>query len=97
MDEEENEEIREADAASITRFKTSVQEALRQATICHSMKALDIATQMLRNSLQKLEQHYDVDPDKNYSASLKLCSSDNRNSMFGGDTSSKNSCRFGYD
>ena len=73
LDEEENEEIREADAVSITRFKASVQEALRQATICHSMKALDIATQMLRNSLQKLEQHYDVDPDKNYSASLKLC------------------------
>ena len=73
LDEEEDDGLKDADARNIIEFKASVQEALRQATICHSMKALDIATQMLQNSLHKLEQHFDLEPDKNYTASLKLC------------------------
>ena len=73
LDEEVDEGLKDADARSIREFKASVQEALRQATVCHSMKSLDIATQMLQNSLLKLEQHFDVEPDKNYEASLKLC------------------------
>ena len=73
LDDEDDEGLRDADAKSITEFKASVQEALSQATVCHSMKSLDIATQMLESNLLKLEQHFDVDPDKNYTASLKLC------------------------
>ena len=73
LDDEMDEGMRETDAQSIKEFRAGVQEALRQATICHSMKSLDIATQMLQTNLHKLEQHFDADPDKNYTASLKLC------------------------
>ena len=73
LDEEVDEDLMQKDAVSIAEFKTSVQSALSQATVCHSMKALDIATQLLETNLRRLEQHFDLDPEKNYAASLKLC------------------------
>ena len=73
LDEEVDEDLMQKDAVSIAEFKTSVQTALSQATVCHSMKALDIATQLLETNLRRLEQHFDLDPEKNYAASLKLC------------------------
>ena len=73
LDDEDDEGLREGDAKNIAEFKASVQEALRLATTCHSMKSLDIATQMLETNLLKLEQHFDIEPEKNYAASLKLC------------------------
>ena len=72
LDEEDDEGLREADSKSISDFKAR-QEALSLATTCHSMKSLAIATQMLENSMTKLEQHFELDPEKNYTASLKLC------------------------
>ena len=74
LDEEDREELREADARTIAEFRDCVQKALRQAAVCHSMKSLDVATHMLRTNTKKLGQHFKEDPDKNYSASLKLCS-----------------------
>ena len=73
LDEETDEGLREVDAKSISDFKNSVQEALSLASTCHSMKSLAIATQMLENNMTKLEQHFELEPEKNYAASLKLC------------------------
>ena len=73
LDDEDDEGLREVDAKSISDFKASVQEALSLATTCHSMKSLAIATQMLENNMTKLEQHFELEPEKNYAASLKLC------------------------
>ena len=73
LDDENDEGLREADEKSISDFKASVQEALSLASICHSMKSLAIATQMLENNMTKLEQHFELEPEKNYTASLKLC------------------------
>ena len=73
LDDEDDEGLRETDTKSIADFKASVQEALSLATTCHSMKSLAIATQMLENNMTKLEQHFELEPEKNYAASLKLC------------------------
>ena len=73
LDEEDDEEKRETDAQTIADFQKAVQEALSQTAICQSMKNLDNATQLLEENLLKLEQHFDLEPKKNYAASLKLC------------------------
>ena len=73
LDDERDDGLRENDEKTISEFKRSMQEALSLASTCHSMKSLAIATQMLQGSMKKLEQHFELEPDKNYAASLKLC------------------------
>ena len=74
LDEEDDEGVRETDARVITEFKGYVQEALRLAAMCHSMKSLDVSTQLLRTNTKRLRNQVRDEPDKNHGPSLKLCS-----------------------
>ena len=74
LDEEEDEGVRETDARVITEFKGYVQEALRLAAMCHSMKSLDVSTQLLRTNIKRLRNQVRDEPEKNHGPSLKLCS-----------------------